>query len=273
MTKTLRLAASVLALCVIGVPVGLAQSALAELMRRHGIETGNLEAAFDSNAMPAIPVTPGAMATPLGMLTASTGADRINAAYAFGILAGRSGRAAAPQELAAAGQALVAMINSGDRRSRIAGARVAGRVFAAPFDGSAAPSLPPGLVDALYATLNLDAEVDQLVAMDALGLIRERSAVAALTERYHYYRDARSRARAGGAIEALARIGDRSSIELVRQVAADAWSAGNDPTALAVAFARERLLQDGSVAVIQKALGENKLRDQARGYLAELGVP
>ena len=44
--------------------------------------------------------------------------------------------------------------------------------------------------------------------MDALGLLRESTAVPSLTERYAFYRDADRRALAGGALEALARIGD-----------------------------------------------------------------
>lgn len=273
MTKTIRLAGTLLAVCVIGISPAVAQSTLVELLRRHGVDAKEgLEVAFDTHAAPTAALTPGALATPLGMLTASTGNDRINAAYAFGILAGRSGRGAAPQELAAAGQSLVAMIFSEDSRTRIAGARVAGRVFAAPQSGPG-PRVPDGLVDALFATFNRTGDVDQLIAMDALGLIRERGAVAGLTERYHYYRDANSRSLAGGALEALARIGDASSIDLVKQLVVDKWAGGKDATALAVAFARERLLKDGSVAVIQQALTEKSRRDQARGYLAELGVP
>jgi hypothetical protein len=269
-----RRAGSMLAVCVIGVSTVSAQAVLIELMQRHGVDVkAGLEAAFDAHAVPSVAITPGSVATPLGMLTTSKGNDRINAAYAFGILAGRSGRAAAPQELAAAGPALVAMIGSDDARSRIAGARVGGRVFAAPYDRSPGPSVPAGMIDALFAVFNRSSDVDQLVAMDALGLLRERTAVPGLTERYQFYRDANQRALAGGALEALARIGEPSAADLVRQVAADKWSAGNDPTALAVAFARERVLKDGSIALIQHALSNPRLRDQARGYLDELGVP
>ena len=80
--------------------------------------------------------------------------------------------------------------------------------------------------------------------MDALGLLRETSAVASLTERYYFYRDGNKRALAGGALEALARIGDPSTIG-DRQAAGRPikWAEGKDATALAVAFARERMLQ------------------------------
>lgn len=273
MIERCRAAGFVLAISASGLPA-FAQSPLADVMQRHGVPVkGDYAAAFDAHAAPTVPVTPGTFATPLAVLTASAGKERIDAAYAFGILAGRSGRAASPQELAAAGQVLVPMIGDDDRRSRIAGARVAGRVFAAPFDRSGrGPALPPGLADGLFALLNRDGEVDQLVAMDALGLVRDNSAVTSLIERYYYYREQNRRALAGGALEALARIGHAGSVAIVTQAAADKWAEGRDATALAVAFARERLLKDGSIAVIQQALAERARRDQARGYLAELGA-
>lgn len=269
-----RLASFVLAFSALGVSSATAQAVLIELLQRHGVETrSGIEAAFDAHDAPAVPVTPGSFATPLAALTTTAGSERNNAAYAFAILAGRSGRAASPQELAAAGQVLILMITSDDRRARIAGARVAGRIFASPYDRSGVRSpVPQGMVDGLFALLNRDHEVDQLVAMDALGLLREPSAVGAITERYHFYRDGNKRALAGGALEALARIGHASAADIVRQVAGDKWAEGNDATALAVAFARERLLKDGSIAVIRKALDEKSHRNQARGYLAELGA-
>jgi hypothetical protein len=236
-----NLAASVaLAFIALGVSTA-AQPALVELLQRHGVPVreGGLDAAFDAFAEPAVPVTPGSFATPLAVLTSGSGNARIAGAYAFGILAGRSGRAASQQELAAAGQSLVAMIGSGDRRSRIAGARVSGRLFAAPFDRSCArPAVPPGMADALFALLNQDNQVEQLAAMDALGLLREICAASSLTERYRFYRDGSQRALAGGALEALARIGDPSTIAIVTQLLGDRWADGKDATALAVGGGR-----------------------------------
>ncbi len=265
-----------LALIALGVSAASAQPALVELLQRHGVPArhGGLDAAFDAHLMPTVPVTPGSFATPLAVLTSAAGNERIAGAYAFGILAGRSGRAASPQELAAAGQSLVLMMGSGDRRTRIAGARVSGRMFAAPFDRSGfRPAVPPGMVDALFALLNQDHEIELLAAMDAIGQLRDISAISSLTERYRYYRDGNNRLLAGGALEALARIGDASTIEIVKQLAGDRWADGRDPTALAVAFARERMLGDGSIAMIRMALDDKSRRDQARGYLAELGAP
>ncbi len=253
-----------------------AQPILIDVMTRHGIDLPgkSFEAAFDAGLVPMVPVTPGSFATPLAMLAAGTGGDRIAAAYAFGILAGRSAKTTSAQELAAAGQSLLQMIGSDDRRSRIAAARVAGRVFAAPFDPRAIrPLVPAGLIDGLFALWNQPGEFEQLAAMDALGLLREVTAVSALIARYQFYRDDGKRALAGGAIEALARIGEPAAADVVRLAAADRWAEGNDATALAVSFARERLLKDGSIVIIQQAVNDRSRRAQARGYLDELGAP
>lgn len=246
---------------------------LMDVMVRHGVQVpgGSYERAFDEGMQPSTPVNPGSFATPLAVMTSSSGGDRINGAFAFGILAGRAGRAASSEELAAAGQALAQMIAAADRRTRIAGARVAGRVYAVPFDARSPAMTAPGLVEALFALFNSSNEIEQLAAMDALGLMRQVSAVASLTERYQFYRQANKRALAGGALEALARIGDPSSPAIAQALIIDTWSDGRDATALAVAFARERLLKDGSIAIIRQAIGDRSRRAQALGYLAELG--
>ena len=231
------------------------------------------EGAFDDNEEPLLEPTAGSFAAPLAMLTTSTGADRIAAAFALGVLAGRSAPDVAPGELSAAGQALLQMMVSSDRKTRIVGARVAGRVFAVPFDVRSSAALPQGTIDALYQMWNSENDTEQLAAMDALGQLRERASLAALAERYNFYRDAKKRALAGGAVEAMARIGDPSSAEFVKRLAADPWSEGKDATALAVTFARERLLKDGSINVLRQALEDKKRHGQARGYLAELGFP
>jgi hypothetical protein len=273
MPLTTWTASLALALSPLGAPAANAQEAVKHVLARNGVPLpgGSVERAFDEGSRPATPAGAGSLATPLALLTSGNGSDRIEAAFAFGILAGRSGRAATPPELAAAGQLLTQMITSTDRRSRVAGARVAGRIFAVPFADrprAAAPALSEGL----FALLNQAGDADQLAAMDALGLMRVPTAVTALTARYHFYREQKQRALAGGALEALARIGDPSSIEIATLLIADPWASGRDATALAVAFARERLLADGSVALIREGAEDRARRVQALGYLAELGV-
>lgn len=252
-----------------------AQDMLVDVLTRHGVlpsERGP-EGSFDEGSLPTIPIQAGAFAAPLAVLLSDDGGDQIKAAYTFGILSGRYGRSVPAAELTAAGESLVQMLGSTHRKSRIAGARVAGRVFAMPLMvGTPIAPRPAGLVDALFAMLNSDDEREQLAAMDALGLLREARAVPSLTERYHFYRANKKRSLAGGALEALARIGDASSTDLVRVLVTDKWSTGNDITALAVAFARERMLRDGSSATLQQALSDKNRRMQARWYLAELGA-
>jgi hypothetical protein len=273
---SIRTASLALAFSAISVSAAIAQTSLVDVMRRHGLDVkaGAFDVAFDGYASPTVPVTPGSFATPLAVLTSTTGKDQIDGAYAFGILAGPRGRACDPQEAAAAGRSLAEMIASNDRRSRVAGARVAGRLFSQPIGPDTLwNNAPPAIRDGLFAMLNRDSEIDQLAAMDALGLIGERDALTSLGERYGYYRQRNKRALAGGALEALARIGDPSTALILYQLAGDRWADGKDATALAVAFARERLLRDGSIAIIQQALNDKSRRAQARGYLLELGAP
>jgi hypothetical protein len=252
-----------------------AQDILMDVLNRHGVAPSNRgpEGAFDEGSLPTIPIQAGAFAAPLAVLLSDKGSEQIRAAYTFGVLAGRYGRSVPAAELTAAGESLVQMIGSTNRKTRIAGARVAGRVFAMPLAASTptAPR-PAGLAEGLFAALNNSDEREQLAAMDALGLLREPRAVPSLTDRYNYYRSTKKRSLAGGALEALARIGHASSVDIVKVLITDKWSQGTDATALAVTFARERMLKDGSSAILQQALADKNRQVQARGYLAELGA-
>ena len=107
--------------------------------------------------------------------------------------------------------------------------------------------------------------------MDALGLMRAGRRGGLADGALPVLSQANKRALAGGALEALARIGDPSSQAIAQAVIGDKWGEGRDSTALAVAFARERLLKDGSVALIRAAADDRSRRAQALGYLAELG--
>ena len=122
-------------------------------------------------------------------MTSTTGGDRIDAAFAFGILAGRSGRAASPQELAAAGQALAQMIALGGSAHADRRRAGAGRVFAVPFEARSGAVTPAGLAEALFALFN-QLERDRAAGGDGCARpdARRSSAVASLTERYQFYR-------------------------------------------------------------------------------------
>lgn len=273
-----RTLAGALALCLIGSAwtPAFAQDILQDVLTRHGVlpSPRGPEGSFDDGSAPTIPIQSGAFAAPLAVLLGEKGSSQVRGAYTFGILGGRYGRSVPAAELAAAGESLVQMIVSNNRKMRVAGARVAGRVFAMPLT-VAAPTAPrpAGLIEALFHLLNGSNVLEQLAAMDSLGLLREAAAVPALTERYQFYRSAKKRILAGGALEALARIGNPSSTDLVKVLVTDPWAQGKDATALAVAFARERMLKDGSSAILQQALVDKNRRMQARWYLSELGAP
>jgi hypothetical protein len=237
------------------------------------VDKRGVEGAFDDGLRTSVAVQPGVFGALASMMSGAIGNQRIEAAYAFGIIAGSAAPGVAPPELAVAGAALIQMIATPQWKTRVAGARVSGRIFATPLTAAALTPRPPGLVDALFAMLNGEEQIDHLAAMDALGRLRESTAVNALIERYAYYRRRGTRALAGGAVEALARIGHPAAVPLVTTLAADRWSDRSDPAGLAVLFARERLLHDGSAAAIRRALDRKELRVQARSYLDELGQP
>jgi hypothetical protein len=234
---------------------------------------GGPEAAFDAGLTGPQPVPPGALATLIVGMGPVGALPRVRNAYAFGVLAGRSARTVPPGELAGAGVALIAMLVDEDRRTRIAGSRVAGRVFAAAIDGGPDPVRPAGLEQAIMQLLNASDKREQAAAMEALGLLRETAALATLTDIYTRARTGNDRKLAGGALEALARINDPQSASIVRELMTDPWGDRQDATGLAVAFARERYLHDGSVARLQAAAADRDLGPRARAYLAELGMP
>jgi hypothetical protein len=244
------------------------------VLRGAGVDLprGGAEAAFDQWMVAPTPVPPGAFATLLVGMGPVSPSPRVRATYAFGVLAGRSGRAVPAPELTGAGVVFIQMLLAQDRRVRVAAARVAGRVYAQPIDGGPVPVRPAGIEAALFALLNQADETEQLAAMEAIGLIGERAAIGALVERYEYSRRENRRLAAGAALEALTRIGDASTEPIVKSLVGDRWGERDDATGLVVAYAREKFLKDGSVGRLQVAATDRSLGPQARAYLAELGV-
>jgi hypothetical protein len=237
------------------------------------VPRGGPEAAFDAGLTGPAPIPPGAISMLIVGMGPVGDAARIRNAYAFGVLAGRSARPVPPGELAGAGVALLNMIVSEDRSTRIAGSRVAGRVYAKPIDGGPIPVRPRGLLEAVVLLLNATNEREQMAAMEATGLLGETAALPALTDIYTRSRAANKRELAGAALEAIVRIGDPQSASLAAELATDAWGDRDDATGLTVAFARERYLKDGSAKRLQEAAADRRLGPQARAYLAELGLP
>jgi len=215
----------------------------------------------------------------------------LDALYAFGALAGDAPDAERRELLRVAGPELAGALGVPALESRIAAARVIGRVFARrPVD----PPVEEAVGDAVVLALN-DRERDvRLAAIDALGSMRYERAVQTLTDLHQYYR----RGEIGGAaLQALAQIGHGSSVPLFQtQLAplrragailaieglARVGDAGRAPE-IRAALARERnkdvllaehfalvLLAGGPLDPLFAALADSKLRDQTMGYLVEV---
>ena len=134
----------------------------------------DFERGFDEGMAPATPVTPGLFATPLAMMSSTTGHDRISAAFALV----SSPAAAGPGRVARRAQRCRRRAGRDDRRRRPpiahcwrAGCRPA--LHGAVRRSRRSRRCPPGLVDALFGMLNRETEIEQLAAMDALGLMRQ----------------------------------------------------------------------------------------------------
>lgn len=233
---------------------------------------GGAEAAFDQRMTGPSPVPPGAFPTLIVGMGPVGPRARARNAYAFGVLAGRSGRQVALGELAGAGVALLQMIAAEERSIRVAGARVAGWVFATPLDAQPPPPRPNGLEQAMLLMLNTPHPDEQAAALEAVGLLGETAAVPTLSELYRAYRERNNRRHAGLALEALTRIGAPAALPIVESLAGDEWGNRNDATGLIVAFAREKYLKDGSRSKLEAALDDRTLGAAARTYLAELGL-
>jgi hypothetical protein len=245
------------------------------MLRAAGVEVGRdgAEGAFDAGQTVSPPVPPGAFSSlivgmgPIGPRT------RVKNAYAFGVLAGRSGRNVSVGGAAGAGVALLQMVTAEERSVRIAGTRVAGYVFAAPIDGKAPPQRPNGLVEAIVLALNVQNPDEQAAAMEAIGLLGETAAVPTLAELYRAYRERNNRPLAGRALEALARIGHPQGAPVAQALATDGWGDKADFAGFAAAYARERYLQDGSRTRLDAAKDDKTFGPQVRAYLNELGPP
>lgn len=124
---------------------------------------------------------------------------------------------------------------------------------------------------ALVSAVNMSDVKDQRAAMEALGRLRERRALQSLSERFVYHREHGPRQPAVVALEALARIGDPATANLIRPLVDSVWTRRND-TRLAVLFTRTRLFKDGSDERLHREADDQKNGAQARAYLLELGL-
>jgi HEAT repeat protein len=220
---------------------------------------------------------------------------RLEAMYAFGVLAVEPGGDRRQELLRTVGPDLAAMIGAIDPAHRYAALQVIGRVFErrvhdAPID--------QGVGDAVISALNEKEPAMQAAAMQALGAMRYERAVRGLTDLFQYYirgamaesaldavahiahpssvpflvtvlASSKEATLKGIAVEGLARAGDRASLSSVQQaIAADS----NRSLQLAGSFASVMLSAEaggGNMAAIIEAVANPKLSEQARWYLIE----
>ncbi|MEO8077095.1 MAG: HEAT repeat domain-containing protein [Acidobacteriota bacterium] len=201
---------------------------------------------------------------------------RLEAIYALGTIA----RAPVAAEPAAQ---LVKALDHYDPAIRTAAARVIGRLEV------------KNAGDALITAMNDSQAPVRTAAMRALGAIREPRAIQALTERFNHYGKGEE---AWAALDALARIGDPSSVPLfkgrladrdafMRRAAAEGLARSGDTTELAalevgagndtadmvraaMVFALQKLGKS-YVPRLVEFLGSAKMAPQAAEYVAELG--
>jgi hypothetical protein len=271
-----RRAAGTVALALMLAPSASAQAPDGNAMlRAAGVEVGRdgAEGAFNAGLTGPTPVPAGAFPTLIVGMGPVGPRARVRNAYAFGVLAGRSGRNLPVGGAAGAGVALLQMITADERSVRIAGTRVAGFVFAAPVDGKPVPQRPNGLVEAVLLGLNVQNADEQAAAMEAIGLLGETGAVPTLGELYRAYRERNNRPMAGRALEALTRIGHPQTVPLAQALTSDGWGDRDDFSGFVAAYARERFLQDGSRTRLEAAMDDKTFGPQVRAYLAELGQP
>lgn len=218
---------------------------------------------------------------------------RLEAMYAFGVLAVEPGGDRRRELLRASGPDLAAMTGAVDPAHRYAALQAIGRVFERRLHDE---PIDQSVGDAVIGALNEKEPALQAVAMQALGAMRYERAVRGLMDLFQYHgkgRMAESTLDAiahiahpssvpllvaqlasknatlrGLAVEGLARAADRGKLtELQTALATDR----NPSVQLAGSFASVMLSEVGveGLARIVEALQNPRLREQARWYLVE----
>ena len=216
----------------------------------------------------------------------------IEALYAFGTLGWSPSGPARHELLRRSGSDVAAMLGAPDAAMRYAAARVMGRLFAnRPQDDPIEATVGDGVITAL----NDNDRAVKTAAMAALGAMRYERGVQALTDLFTFYNKGET---AEAALDALAHIAHPASAPLfiaqlagtssstIRAIAIDGLARIGDPARLteikaatdrdrgdavilAAAFATA-VLEDGSIERIVDAVTKPRLRDRARGYIAEI---
>jgi HEAT repeat protein len=218
----------------------------------------------------------------------------IEALYAFGTLGWSPSGAARHELLRRSGPDVAAMLGAPDPAMRYAAARVMGRLFASrPQDDPIEATVGDGVITAL----NDNDRAVKTAVMAALGAMRYERGVQALTDLFTFYNKGEI---AEAALDALAHIAHPTSAPLfiaqlagagsstIRAIAIDGLTRIGDPARLieiktatdrdrgdavilAGAFATA-VLENGPIERIVDAVTKSRLRDRARGYIAEIAA-
>lgn len=218
---------------------------------------------------------------------------RLEAVYAFGVLAVESRGSRRRDLLRASGPDLAAMMGAVDPAQRYAALEVIGRVFERHLTDD---PIDPNVGDAVVTALNEKEPAMQSAAMQALGAMRYDRGVQGLMDLFQY----RSKGDlAENALDAIAHIANPSSVPLLvaqlgskdatlKGLAAEGLARAGDRgklTALQAALGTDRnpsvqlagsfaeaMLSEASaegLARLVEALQNPRLREQARWYLVE----
>ena len=215
---------------------------------------------------------------------------RLEAVYAFGVLAVEPGGNRRRELLRASGPDLAAMTSADDPSHRYSALRVLGRVFERRLQDD---PIEQYVGDTVISALNGEGKAMQSAAMQALGAMRYPRAVQGLMDLFQYYGKGHM---AAEALDGLARIGHPSSVPLLvsqlsskngelRGIAIEGLARAGDRGRLAdiqSALSGERsdslqlagrfaaaMLSGAGLDPLVEALAKSKLRDQARWYLME----
>ena len=218
---------------------------------------------------------------------------RLEALYAFGVLAVQPGGDARRALLRASGPDLAAMIGAIDPSQRYAALQVIGRLFERRLHDE---PIDQNVGDAVISALNEKEPALQAAAMQALGAMRYERAVKGLMDLFQYHSKgvmaesaldaiahiahpssvpllvaqlaSKNAALKGMAIEGLARAGDRIRLGDV-QSAIRTDRSGSVQLAGSFAFVMLSEAGGGDMAPIVEAVANPRLREQARWYLIE----
>jgi HEAT repeat protein len=246
-------------------------------------------------------VPPQVLESLLAAMRKESGHIRFEATYAFGVLAPRSLEKGAWTPLKTGVETLVYLLKDPQAAVRGAASQVLGRLYEtserySPANLEALNAARQGVGDQLIEGMNDKDTAVRVASIEALGSLRSERAIQSLSEHFDYYKRGQA---AVAALDALTHIAHKSCLPLFRsllkdrnddvrrlaieglarvgdkltsaEIEADLGSERSEPAMLALAFANQRTGRAPSLDRLIAALRKPALRNQARGYLLELG--